>query len=285
MENILSPIIQAGEAGLYINNPDVIFVDARGGPDAFARYHAGHVPGAVFVDLENELSKKSEDASRGGRHPLPDPGDFASTLGKLGISSSTHVLVYDDKAGANAAARFWWMMRAAGHRRIQVIDGGYTSITDAGLPISKQIEKPLPATKPYPFTRWQLPTTDMETVATAANENDHLVIDVRESYRYRGEREPIDLVAGHIPGALNIPYLDNLQADGRFRSPGELATQYEAVIGKRDKSKVIVHCGSGVTACHTLLAMEYAGMSGASLYIGSWSEWSRNNKPVGTQKS
>lgn len=285
MEKTLSPIIKADDARLYINRPDVVLVDARGGPDAYERYEAGHLQGAVFIDLENDLSKKNVNAANGGRHPLPDPDDFGSMLGKVGISTSKHVLVYDDKGGANAAARFWWMMKAAGHIQIQVIDGGYKAIVEAGLPISQQTPDSLPVGKPYPVSHWKLPTVGIETVAKAGVENDYLVIDVREAYRYKGESEPIDLIAGHIPGAVNIPYVNNLEADGRFRSPSVLTEQYEAVIGKRDKQKVIVHCGSGVTACHTLLAMEYAGIEGANLYVGSWSEWSRNERPIATGES
>lgn len=285
MKKTLSPIIKTEDVRFNINRPDVVLVDARGGPDAYERYRAGHLQGAMFIDLENDLSKKNINAANGGRHPLPDPGDFGSMLGKVGISTSKHVLVYDEKGGANAAARFWWMMKAAGHIQIQVIDGGYKAIVEAGLPISQQIPEPLPVRRPYPVSHWKLPTVNIETVAQAAAENDYLIIDVREAYRYKGESEPIDLIAGHIRGAVNIPYENNLEADGRFRFPSVLAEQYEAVIGNRDKKKVIVHCGSGVTACHTLLAMEYAGIEGANLYVGSWSEWSRNEKPIATGES
>ncbi|MEX2234357.1 MAG: sulfurtransferase [Cyclobacteriaceae bacterium] len=280
MKDSATAIISADDVKSFFQQPEVVFVDARGGNDAYDRYQSGHVSGAVFMDLETDLSKKSADAARGGRHPLPDPEAFGHLLGKVGIKPSQHLLVYDDKAGANAAARFWWMMKAARHSSIQVVDGGFAALSNAGLPILKGPAALLPPQSQYPVKSWMLPTADLEAVARAREGTDSLVLDVREHYRYIGESEPIDLVAGHIPGAQNVPYSDNLEADGKFRSPHALAAQYKALIGNRDVKKVIVHCGSGVTACHTLLAMEFAGISGANLYVGSWSEWSRNNKPI-----
>ena len=145
-------------------------------------------------------------------------------------------------------------------------------------------QQPLPKS-PYPGEGWKLPTVNIEGVQAAAKDPDSLVIDVREAYRYRGEKEPIDLVAGHIPGAINVPYVNNLSENGSFRTAGDLASQYQEVLGTRDPSNVIVHCGSGVTACHTLLALEQAGIKGANLYVGSWSEWSRRDLPVGKVES
>jgi thiosulfate/3-mercaptopyruvate sulfurtransferase len=259
-----------------------VFVDARGGPDAYDRFNAGHLPGAVFVDLETDLSMKSGDAARGGRHPLPDPSTFGALLGKVGITPADHLIVYDDKAGANAAARFWWMMKAAGHDKVQVVDGGLSILNKAHLPMSKGPQAPLPMQKPYPITEWLLPTADMEQVDRLRLQKEFVIIDVRENYRYEGASEPIDLVAGHIPGAVNVSYLNNLDSDGTFSSPESLANQYKAIVGNREADKIIVHCGSGVTACHTLLALEIAGIHRANLYVGSWSEWSRNNKPIAT---
>lgn len=277
-----TPIISADGVKSIYQQPNVVFVDARGGHDAYERYQSGHLDAAVFLDLETDLSKKSVDASHGGRHPLPDPEAFGHLLGKAGIKPAHRLVVYDDKGGSNAAARFWWMMKAGGHPNIQVVDGGLSALANAGLPISRGPATPLPSQPQYPIRSWVLPVADLETVDRARMENDFLVLDVRESYRYRGESEPIDLVAGHIPGALNVPYMNNLEANGKFRAAHVLADQYKAVIGNRDIKKVIVHCGSGVTACHTLLAMEVAGIEGANLYVGSWSEWSRNDKPIST---
>lgn len=280
MTRSLVPIISPEEASQYLEKPGVVLVDARGGGDAYERFQKGHLQGAVFVDLETQLSEKVSDPARGGRHPLPAPETFGAMLGKVGITTSSHVLTYDDKSGANSAARFWWMMMAAGHDNIQVIDGGYDAIVAAGLPVSTGVTRALTPQPPYPVTGWKLPVVDLDTVDKARQEKDHLVIDVRESYRYRGESEPIDLVAGHIPGAVNAPYFGNLEASGRFRSAQVLARQYRDLIGDRSPEKVIVHCGSGVTACHTLLALEFAGIRGARLYTGSWSEWSRRGKPI-----
>ncbi len=281
----LSPLINARDVHALLSRPGVILVDARGGPDAFERYRTGHLEGAVFADLEKDLSNKRANAANGGRHPLPDPNVFGSFLSNIGISEETYVLVYDDKAGANAAARFWWMLKAAGHRKIQVINGGLTAIVKAGLPISEKVSVTSHVKRPYPIKHWGNSIVEMEEVANARTDERYLVLDVREDYRYKGEREPIDLVAGHIPGAQNMSYLNNLEQDGTFRSREALVEQYDKLLGGRRKQDVIVHCGSGVTACHTLLAMEYAGIKNVSLYVGSWSEWSRNNRPIATGDS
>jgi thiosulfate/3-mercaptopyruvate sulfurtransferase len=277
MPTFNSPLIKPQKISFEEGN---VIVDTRSGPDAFERYRANHVKGALHADLDKDLSKKPADAAVGGRHPLPEIKDFGVFLGKLGITPSTHVIIYDDKAGANAAARFWWMLRSVGHENVYVVDGGLDAIVRAGLPMSSEIQQPI-ATTSYPVTGWKLPTVTIDEVKDAAKDGSALVIDVREAYRYLGEREPIDLVAGHIPGAINIPYLNNLTENGSFRAPEELASLYEKAIGTRKPENVIVHCGSGVTACHTLLALEQAGISGTNLYVGSWSEWSRNDLPIG----
>jgi thiosulfate/3-mercaptopyruvate sulfurtransferase len=264
----------------YQKEHHAILIDARGGPDAYTRYSSAHAEGAYFVDLESQLSEKSVNAARGGRHPLPDMKNFGAWLGAFGITPSTHILVYDDKAGANAAARFWWMLKAIGHNAIYVVSGGLDAMAKAGVPISSSVPEALKPAAPYPVTDSAIPVVNVEAVIKATQNPDFLVIDVREGYRYRGESEPIDLVAGHIPGAVNVPFVTNLQADGKFLSPAELASKYREVIGNRNPEHVIVHCGSGVTACHTLLAMNEAGIEGAKLYVGSWSEWSRNDYPV-----
>lgn len=283
MSTQIFPLISPEEVMARMNLPGVVIIDARGGPDAIERYLTGHVEGAIMLNLESDLSEIGSDASVGGRHPLPAPENFAALLGKKGISRDSHIFVYDDKAGANAAARFWWMMRAIGHEKIQVIDGGLSALKEAGVPLvqGQPIRVPAPLST-YPFSGWGLPLADINTVDMLRADGTALIIDVRENFRYRGESEPIDLIAGHIPGAINLPYLDNLKASGRFRSPEELAAQFRTVLGKRKADKMVVHCGSGVTACHTLLAMETAGLTTPRLYIGSWSEWSRNRKPVAT---
>ena len=282
MERIIqkrAPLISPAELAKLMRQGNILLIDARTGPDAREKYNAGHLEGAQFVDLERDLAQKSADPSNGGRHPLPAIKNFSELLGRLGIEKSTHVVVYDDKAGANAAARFWWLIKAAGHENIQVLDGGLKNAIEAGVTLTNIIPdiKVQPA---YPVDKWVLPTADADMVAKASADPSYIVIDVREAYRYRGESEPFDLIAGHIPGAVNIPYTGNLDADGNFLSADKLADIYKEAIGDHDPEQVIVHCGSGVTACHTLLAMEQAGIETPNLYVGSWSEWSRNDRPV-----
>lgn len=277
--NAVSPILSAAEMQQCMKDEHLVIVDAQSGPDATKRYAALHVKGAVHVDLEKDLAKIPADAALGGRHPLPDINDFAMLLGKLGITPASRVIVYDDKQGANAAARFWWMLRATGHRKVQVLDGGLQAAIKAAIPVTDERSQQVHADK-YPVSNWVLPIAGLETVKAASNNPDKLIIDVREGYRYRGEHEPIDLVAGHIPNAINIPYLENLDDDGNFLDSGKLATYYHDRLQGHEPKDIIVHCGSGVTACHTLLALEQAGMRGANLYVGSWSEWSRNPLPI-----
>lgn len=279
----MTPILSPTDLLKLQQEPNFILIDARSGPNAKANYENEHLAGALWVDLENELSEKTGDAAQGGRHPLPPVKKFAYLLGQLGITPESQVVVYDDKNGANAAARFWWMLRAVGHEQVQVLDGGYQAAINAGFPTSSEVDMHKVLTNPttdYPVESWQLPIADMDEVAEAAQAADAVVIDVRESGRYKGEFEPIDLVAGHIPGAINIPFSENLNADGSFLSPDELQTKYTEALENRGSDKVIVHCGSGVTACHTLLAMAQAGMEMPKLYVGSWSEWSRNERPM-----
>jgi thiosulfate/3-mercaptopyruvate sulfurtransferase len=277
MQNFESPLIDPKDLPLG----SCIVIDARSGPDAYQRFASNHLVGALHVDVDRDLSQKPFDPAYGGRHPLPDLEEFTRFLGNLGITPSSHVIVYDDKHGANAAARFWWMLRALGHNKVQVVNGGLDAIIQHRLPMSSDIQNPTGA-PPYPANVWRRPTVGIHDVMNALKDGSRTVIDVREGYRFRGESEPIDLIAGHIPGAINVPYLDNLSEDGTFRSAEELASQFKNLLGKRNASDIIVHCGSGVTACHTLLAMEHAGLKGASLYVGSWSEWSRRDLPVGT---
>ena len=277
----MNSIIKPQELVLLQQQPNLVLIDARSGPDAREKYKAEHLAGALFVDLEVDLAHRKPDAAEGGRHPLPDINKFAQVLGQLGINPESHVVVYDDKNGANAAARFWWMLKAIGHQKIQVVDGGYNAALAAGMPISSKTETP-EQSLPYPHKGWQLPTVNMDEVGKEALDPAFLVIDVREAERYRGEKEPIDLVAGHIPGAVNIPFSTNLDQQGFFLSPAELKAKYTTALGDRKPEQVAVHCGSGVTACHTLLAMDYAGLAIPKLYVGSWSEWSRNERPIAT---
>lgn len=275
------PLISATELSQQMSSSSIVIIDARSGKDAFEQFANNHILGALHVDLDKDLSQKPTDAANGGRHPLPDIRNFGSLLGELGIHPDSQVVVYDDKSGANAAARFWWMLKATGHQKVQVLDGGLKAASAAGLPFTSAITVPNKVAD-YPVDNWKLPTVSLREVEKATMDPNSLIIDVREAYRYLGESEPIDLVAGHIPNAINIPYLRNLTSDGVYLPVQELVSLYKTALGERNPDQVIVHCGSGVTACHTLLALEQAGISGANLYVGSWSEWSRNNLPVAT---
>lgn len=255
--------------------PDAVLLDVRTGPDAQTAYQAAHLAGAHFADLERDLSQPTADAAQGGRHPLPDPRTFAARLGRWGIGPETHVVVYDDQGGANAAARAWWMLRALGHTRVQLLDGGLRVARAAGCP--ENSAPPAQADRgPYPLPEgFTWPVASLTEVDAARRDPARLVLDVRAAARFRGEHEPIDPIAGHIPGAENLPLSENLDASGRFKPGHELRALYAPLLGERAPERVIVHCGSGVTACHSLLALERAGLEGAQLYVGSWSEWCR----------
>ena len=281
MATKIPPIIQPTELASLIQQKKVVIIDARVGPQVKESYAASHLAGARFVDIETELARPKQEPAKGGRHPLPDLDQFAQLLQKLGISPESHVVVYDDKNGANAAARFWWMMRAIGHQTVQVLDGGFQAAVAAGIPTSSGEEVPAPPTI-YPANEWLLPTVDIHQVEEAVQNSDFIVIDVRDAERFRGEKEPIDLIAGHIPGAVNIPFSKNLDDNGFFLPPDKLKDIYEEALENRKAEQVMVHCGSGITACHTLLAMDHAGLEIPSLYVGSWGEWSRTDRPIAT---
>jgi thiosulfate/3-mercaptopyruvate sulfurtransferase len=264
------PIIRVDELP-----PGVVFLDARG-REAYA---AGHLEGARSADVDFELSAR-DDPSRGGRHPLPPLERWLHQLGAWGIGPSTQVVAYDDQLGANAAARAWWMLRAVGHEHVSVLEGGFQAAVAHGLRVTTEAP-PIDPLPPYPAERWLRPTVDIDAVNVLRTDPNWKVLDVRSAPRFRGETEPIDPVAGHIPGAVNLPFSENLDG-ARFRSPEELRARYAALLGDTDPRHLVVHCGSGVTACHTLLALEIAGLEGASLFVGSWSEWCRNDRSQAT---
>jgi thiosulfate/3-mercaptopyruvate sulfurtransferase len=276
----MSPIINPQDLALLMLKNKVRLIDARVGANIKEAFQKQHLEGATLVDLEHDLSERRANAADGGRHPLPSIQVFAQFLGKLGIGENTHVVVYNDKNGANAAARFWWMLKAMGHKKVQVLDGGFQAALAQGLPMNGVVVKKYRQKTPYPTQDWQLPLADMQGVEDVARKPHFTVIDVRDAERYRGEKEPIDLIAGHIPGAINIPFSTNLEASGAFLDPDALKKKYEKLFSQRTSDTLIVHCGSGVTACHTLLAMDYAGFEIPKLYVGSWSEWSRNGKEI-----
>ncbi|MEX2514143.1 MAG: sulfurtransferase [Cyclobacteriaceae bacterium] len=273
---VYPPLISPEELMALKKDNYLILIDARFGQD---KYEENHLKGALYVELNSQMSHVGENAADGGRHPLPEIQAFAKVLGKLGIDRESHVVVYDDKSGAMSAARFWWMLKALGHKKIQVLDGGMDAAIKAGYPMSSTIEN-MEEKDPYPAEAWSLPLATMDEVEKAAKNKEQLVVDVREAERYVGKMEPIDLVAGHIPGAVNIPFAGNLDKKGFFLSPESLKKKYQQALGNTPPGQAIVHCGSGVTACHTLLALAHAGMEIPQLYVGSWSEWSRNEKPI-----
>lgn len=239
-------------------------------PDAGAAQHAqGHVPGAVHAHLDRDLSGRK--TGHNGRHPLPEPAVFARWLGQHGVADNTPVVAYD-RSGGLFAARLWWLLRWIGHNDVLVLDGGWAAWVAAGGVVGTGIERPDSDRHREGPVRGEM-CVDVEFVRDNLLSGESLVVDARASERFQGRSEPLDPIAGHIPGALNRPCSENLEADGRFKSPELLATEWRALIGDRDASTLISQCGSGVTACHNLLALEHAGLGRARLYPGSWSEW------------
>lgn len=250
--------------------------DAAAGRRAFVD---AHLPGARYVDLGTDLSGPLTASS--GRHPLPDPAVLAARLGALGVTPNAQVVCYDAADGA-FAARAWWLLRWLGHDAVAVLDGGYASWVAAGLPVERgDAPPPRPGAPPLAIRPPRVLTVAVDEVERCLHGTRRLLVDARAAERYRGEREPIDPIAGHIPGAVNRPFSDNL-AGGRFKPAGLLAAEWQALLGRHAVDELVVYCGSGVTACHHLLALAHAGMPGARLYPGSWSEWCRDPaRPVG----
>ncbi|TAN70381.1 MAG: sulfurtransferase [Methylobacter sp.] len=258
-----------------LNNPDWIIVDCRfslADTEAGAKaYRHGHIPNARYAHLDKDLSSAITDFT--GRHPLPNFALLAKKLGGWGIGNTSQVVVYDDAGGA-FAGRLWWLLRSLGHDKVAVLDGGIKHWQKQGLTITTT----LPTVKPALFR----PYLDEAAWLNALQVQNSLarkaicLIDARTPERYRGEQEPIDPVAGHIPYALNRAFQLNLDSNGLFLSVGKLREQFKQLIGATAPEHVVHYCGSGVTACHNLLAMEYAGLTGSKLYAGSWSEWIRD---------
>ncbi|MGX7826814.1 sulfurtransferase [Actinokineospora sp. 24-640] len=249
-----------------------------GGPSCRPDHAAGHLPGAVFVDLDSELAAPPGD---GGRHPLPEPAALQRTLRAAGVRTDRPVVVYDADNGM-AAARAWWLLRWAGHDRVAVLDGGYAAWTTAGLPVSA--DDPAPEPGDITVRPGAMPVLDAEDAAALARTG--ILLDARAPERYRGEVEPVDPRAGHIPGALNAPFAGNTDANGRWLSPDALAARFTA-LGVPAGATVGAYCGSGVSAASVVLALEVAGVTGpgrhAALYAGSWSHWCVDpERPVAT---
>lgn len=259
-----------------------VVVDCRfelSDPEAGHRaYLNGHLPSAVYAHLNDDLSSPPSDTS--GRHPLPDPKAFARTLGGWGIGKGKQVVAYDAGSGA-FAARLWWMLRRLGHEAVAVLDGGFKAWVEEGQALEKDphVNPPTVFNGKAKFDQ----TIAVEKIEASLDHHNLLLLDTREPARYAGQIEPIDHKAGHIPGAKNHPFQRNLDARGRFLPPEVLKQQFDATLAGTPANEAVVYCGSGVSACHNLLAMVHAGLSEAQLYVGSWSEWSRDpTRPVET---
>lgn len=241
------------------------------------QYHEAHIPGALYAHLERDLS--GQKTGKNGRHPLPEPTAFIAWLGRQGLKPTDQVVCYDAGGGAMAAARLWWMLRWIGHETVAVLDGGLAKWRAEGRPVTTEV----PSFKASTYSaRHPLPTVAVDVSEVEKHGRRKLLLDARAPERYRGEKEPIDPVAGHIPGARNRYNVENLTADGTFKDAAMLRRDFLQVLEDRPPWEVVHYCGSGVSACHNLLAMEVAGLTGGKLYAGSWSEWSSDPKrPIG----
>jgi len=269
----LSTLLDAQILSTRIRTGDVLVVDCRfelADPAAGARAYAqGHIPGAVYASLDHDLSDLSKQGL--GRHPLPDATAFSASLSRWGWTPDTPVVAYDAANGALAAARLWWMLRLAGAREAAVLDGGIAAWTQAGFALDAGVVQREPTRVETSFDAAQIVYTD--ALVEALKDSRNVLIDARAAPRFRGENETMDKVGGHIPGALNRPFADNLDAHGRFKPAAQLRAEFEALLGSRRSVDAIHSCGSGVTACHNLLAMEHAGLAGSRVYAPSWSGW------------
>jgi thiosulfate/3-mercaptopyruvate sulfurtransferase len=271
-----SPLVTVPWLAQHLDDPDVVVADVRWylsgrkGADEYAR---GHLPRAAFVDVDAELS--SPDGGGGpGRHPLPTAEQVSALLSRLGAGPTSLVVAYDD-AGGGIAARLWWLLRYLGHGGGRVLDGGIQAWTAGGHPLVTDVPAPRPA-PPLTLAPDRGMVVDKHRVLQLAGSPSAVVLDVRAPERFAGKVEPIDPRAGHVPGARNLPFVENLVApEGRFRDPADLARRYSSV-GAVQAETVVAYCGSGITACHALLALAMVGRPDALLYEGSWSDWSRD---------
>ena len=275
-------LVSTEELAAHLDDPQWLIADcsfALAAPQARQEsYQTAHIPGAIYVHLDRDLSGPVI-AGQTGRHPLPPPEEAARRFGALGIGPQTQVVAYDDAGGSLAAVRLWWMLRWLGHTAAAVLDGGWQRWLADGRPTGGGWETRPPqrfSANPQPGM-----SVDAPTVERLRQQPDWRVVDVRAAERYRGEVEPIDPVAGHIPGAVSAPYLVNLGEDGCFRAAEELRQHYQALLGETPAERVAFYCGSGVTSIHSILALEVAGLGQAKLYPGSWSEWiASGERPV-----
>ena len=263
----------------HLDDPNLVIVDCRhnltDGNAGASAYRTAHLPGAVFLHLDHDLSGPK--SGRNGRHPLPEITVIAATLGRIGIDDTKQVVAYDQNGGM-WASRLWWMLQWLGHERVAVLDGGVNKWTAEGRPLSA--EQPIVRSTTF-VPQPPRPTASTQEILQHLADGTLTVLDARAPERFRGDIEPIDPVAGHIPGAINRPYTANLTPQGIFKSAEALRHEFEAQFPDRAPSSIVHQCGSGVTACHNVLAMAVAGLPGSRLYPGSWSEWSSEaSRPV-----
>lgn len=281
MTSEFGPLTSAADLQQKLATSDLRIVDCRFdlmNPEAGrSAWIDGHIPGAIHADLDNDLAGPITGAS--GRHPLPGVSDAAATFGRLGIDNASRVVVYDSDSGA-IAARAWWMLRWLGHRKVALLDGGFAGWIREQRPTERgEIGVSTRKFSPSAQKDWILTTEWIEGCIRAREE--YCLVDARDAARFAGESEPIDPVAGHVPGALNLPFSKNLRGDGRWKTPRELRVLWGKVIGDRAAGQWGVMCGSGVTACHLALSAALAGLEPPRLYVGSWSEWIRDpERPV-----
>lgn len=267
----------------HLSHPDWAVVDCRfslADPEqGRTQYRQGHVPGAVYAHLDDDLSGPVV-PGRTGRHPLPDPGALSQRVGSWGIGPGVQVVAYDDLRGA-IAARLWWLLGWLGHDDVAVLDGGWAAWVAAGLPQGTRAATPRPRSfEPRIRSAW---TVDAQEAARVGAARDATLLDARTGLRYRGEEEPIDAVAGHVPGAISAPWPDNVGHDGRFLPAAALRARFDGLLEGTDPTRAVCYCGSGVTANHDVLAMVHAGLPRPRLYPGSWSEWITDPaRPVAT---
>ena len=275
------PLVEVAELAEALGSDDPpVLLDVRwrlGGPPGIEVYRAGHLPGAHYADLDADLAAPPAEGVRGGRHPLPDPAVAEAAFRRLGVRTDRAVVVYDDAAGT-VAARAWWLLRYLGHDDVRLLDGGYPAWTAAGRPVETG-DAMVPVPGDFEARPGGLPVVDADAAARLAR--DGVLLDVRTGERYRGEAEPIDPVAGHVPGAVSAPAAGSTDGTGRFLPSPALRERF-AGLGVREGAAVAAYCGSGVTAAQTVLALEVAGLP-AALYVGSWSDWvSDPGRPVAT---
>jgi thiosulfate/3-mercaptopyruvate sulfurtransferase len=277
-----SMLISTEELALHLQGPDWLVVDCRfvlSRPDEKKeQYLRAHIPGSIYAHLDRDLSSKVIPGET-GRHPLPAPEETARRFGQMGIGPETQVLAYDDQGGSLAAVRLWLMLHWLGHKTAAILDGGWQKWLGEDRPVEKgRVTRPAQTFIPTPHPGIFVGAADVERIRL---DPDYKLIDVRAHDRYTGEFEPIDPIAGHIPGAINAPYEENLTPSGTFRSPEELARHYRALLGDVPAERVVFYCGSGVTSIHSYLAMLRAGLGESRVYAGSWSEWIANRqRPV-----